>query len=60
MLQVSKEKYYEAFMNKDAVLSTTGNYPYNSEWTLRGSRTVIAKAVSTDEGGEITTKYFIN
>lgn len=65
MRKVTKEQYYESFMNKDAVLSLKGNYPYTAEWTLRGSREIIAKSVEADkdENGNLIypnkVEYFI-
>jgi len=60
MKSVTKEEYYNRFMNINSVLSIQGGYPFTCEWTLRGSQTVIAKSVEIEKDGDIVTEYFIN
>lgn len=61
--EVSKEGYYAAFMHRDAVVSSS-NYPH-SEWTLRGSRTLLAYSVDYRSSVECKecnydiTKYYL-
>jgi len=65
MKQVSKKEYWNAFCKKDCVLSIVGNYPYASEWTMRGYRQVIARHTShdKDDNGNVVyppiEKYYI-
>ncbi len=50
--EVTKKEYLASFMDKDAILSLEGNWPYTAVWSLRGSRTVLAKAVPCPAEGE--------
>jgi len=58
--KVSKEEYYNSFMNLDAVhtVDDSKGYPYGSIWNLRGKRDVIAKSIPTDKRG-YNFDYFI-
>ncbi len=60
MKEVTRQEYFDSFMNKDACVSCpeTGT----SEWRLRNSSMVIAKSIdeeSDKEGEYMKTRYFI-
>jgi len=60
MKEVTKEEYYNSFMNLDAILTVDDSkgYPYSAKWSLRGKREIIAKSEPIDKRGN-EYKYFI-
>lgn len=57
MKEVTIEEYHAHFMHKDAVLSLHGNWPYTSEWRMRGSGKLLAKCIETDKDENGQTIY---
>lgn len=61
MKEVTKQEYYDSFMNLDAIhhVDDSKGYPYASNWTLRNnSRVIIARSEPTNKQGT-ENKYFI-
>jgi len=58
--KVTKQQYYDSFMNLDAIhtVDNSKGYPYGSIWNLRGKREIIAKSIPTDKTGN-NYDYFI-
>lgn len=60
--QVSKDEFYSIVGPVDAVLTTSGNYPYTTTFQVRRGR-LIGKAVDSYEGKfkyPIVTRYYIS
>ncbi len=62
MKEVTKDQYWKFIKHKDAVLEVITGYPYTVNWSMRGSRVLIAKSVDSHQKGKawpLITKYYI-
>lgn len=60
MKEVTKDQFYAFIGTKDVVGSIVTDFPYTMEYSMRGSRNIIAKAVDSLVNGiyPIVTTYF--